>query len=82
MDQVQQLSERIITTMRVIEAVRDQVKKNGGKYTGQEIPNMQTAIDTLSMPDGLWQTQKGDFPPGFVPSPMEIQILIHQVLGF
>lgn len=48
---------RIVAAVKIIQKVRENITRNGGKYSGMDSPNLQSAIDVLTISDGHLQIE-------------------------
>jgi hypothetical protein len=68
------MASRMITAIKIISNVRTQIEKNNGTYSGLFIPNLQSAIDVLSIPDAVLYKQ--EIPKEFAATELEIEKFI------
>lgn len=49
---------RIVCALKVLQRVRQNIEKNGGRYSGAMVPNITSATDVLALPDSILESQR------------------------
>lgn len=54
---------RIVAAVKIIEKVRENIAANDGRYSGMDVPNLQSAIEVLTISDEFLRIQMNHESP-------------------
>lgn len=64
-------ARRVLIAIKLLDAVRDAIAKNGNQYDGGAAPNLQSVSDTLTLPSGYLDAHMRGIDARFRPTESE-----------